>query len=170
MLVTSFRNKKKEGGFMADLCEPYVVASTSGVKARKGSGTNTDEMGFLGMGSVAHITKKSPDGKWGYVAAVSLDGDSWGETSGVWIYLDYCVKGLPTKWVVTASSSLNLRKSADANSQSLAKLPKDMSLTITTIEKKNGYTWGRVAWAKAPSDEYWMREGWVALEYCREVK
>jgi len=153
---------------MAELCEPYVVASTSGVKLREGAGTNTYELGFLGMGTVAHVTEKSKDGKWGYVAAVNLDGDSYGVTTGGWIWLDYCVKGLPTKWIVTADV-LNLRKSADANSQSLAKLPKDTGLTITTIEKKNGYTWGRVAWAKAPSDEYWMREGYVALEYCKKL-
>jgi len=154
---------------MAELCEPYVVASTSGVRARKGAGTNTDEMGFLGLGSVAHITAKSQDGKWGYVSAAVVDGDSWGESSGVWIYLDYCVKGLPTKWVVTASVGLNLRKSADANSQSLALLPKDTGLTVTTMEKKNGYTWGRVAWARKPNDEWHMREGYVALEYCKKV-
>lgn len=149
-------------------CEPYVVASTSGVKGRKGPGTNTDEMGFLGLGSVAHITEKSKDGKWGYVSAAVPDGDCWGESRGMWIYLDYCVKGLPTKWVVTASS-LNLRKKADETSPSLAKLPKDTGVTVTTMEKKGNYTWGRVAWAKAPNDEYWMREGYVALEYCKKA-
>jgi hypothetical protein len=150
-------------------CEPYVVSSTSGVKARKGPGTNTDEMGFLGLGSVAHITEKSKDGKWGYVGAAVVDGDSWGESSGVWIYLDYCVPGLPSKWVVTAGVGLHLRKKADTTSQSLALLPKDTGVTVTMIEKKNGYTWGRVAWAKKPDDEWHMREGYVALEYCKKA-
>jgi len=155
---------------MAELCEPYVVASTSGVSARQGpTGMKTDEMGFLGMGSVAHITQKSQDGKWGYVAAADLHGDSRGTTTGVWVYLGYCVKGLPTKWVVTTSSNLNLREKADASSRSLTLLPTGTELTITTIEKKNGYTWGRVAWAKQPNDEYWMREGYVALDYCKKV-
>jgi len=154
---------------MAEQCEPYVVASTSGVKLRKGAGTNTDEMGFLGMGSVAHVTEKSQDGKWGYVAAVKLDGDCWGDGDGGWIWLDYCVKGRPSKWVVTTSSNLILREKADANSKSLALLPTGTELTIGTIEKKNGYTWGRVAWAKKPTDEYFMREGYVALEYCKKV-
>ena len=155
--------------YMAELCEPYVVSSTSGVKLRKGPGTNTDELGFLGMGSVAHVTEKSKDGKWGYVSAVNLDGDCWGEGSGGWIWLDYCVKGLPSRWVVTTSSNLNLREKMDPASKSLAKLPKDTALTITTIEKKNGYTWGRVAWAQEPSEVYHMREGYVALEYCKKL-
>jgi len=154
---------------MAEQCEPYVVASTSGVKMREGASTSTYELGFLGMGSVAHVTEKSKDGKWGYVSAVKLDGDSYGVTTGGWIWLDYCVKGLPSKWVITTSSNLNLREKADATSKSLALLPTGTELTITMIEKKNGYTWGRVAWAKAPSDEYWMREGYVALEYCKKV-
>jgi len=153
---------------MAELCEPYVVASTSGVKTRKGPGTNYAQTGALGLGSVAHITKKSPDGEWGYASAAELGDGSWGTTGGIWINLEPCVKGIPTKWVVTATT-LNLRKNADENSQSMAKLPKDTKLTVTTIEKKKDYTWGFVAYAKDPSNVWYMSEGWAALEYCAKV-
>jgi len=151
--------------------EPYVIASTSGVKTRKGPGTDHAQLGALGLGSVATITKKSPDGAWGYVSAVQPGDGSWGTTSDVWITLEPCVQGTPTKWIsATGASNLNLRKNADANSAIMGKLPNNTSLTVTAIEKKGGYTWGFVAYAYSKErNEYWMSEGWVALEYCKKV-
>jgi len=149
--------------------EPWVVASTSGVSTRKGPGTGYAKLGALGLGSVATITKKSSDGKWGLVCAAQPGDGTWGTTSGVWINLEPCVPGTPTKWVVTTPSSLNLREKADVSSRSLAKLPKDTSLTVTTIEKKSDFTWGFVAFAKDPSDVWYMREGWAALDYCKKL-
>jgi len=150
--------------------EPYVVASTSGVKTRKGPGTGHTQLGALGLGSVVSITKISPDGEWGYAASAQLGDGSWGTTSGVWINLEPCVKGTPTKWVVTTSSGLNLRANADVGSTRQAVLPKDTSLTVTTIEKKGDYTWGFVAYAYSKErNEYWMSEGWVALDYCKQL-
>ena len=148
--------------------ETWVVASTSGVKVRKGAGSEAT-LGVLGLGSEITVTKtqKAGDTTWGYVSAAKAATGSWGTTTGGWVTLDPCCKGAPTKWVVTASS-LNLRKKADVNSARLAQLPKDTKVTVTTIVKQGGYTWGAVAYAKAPNDEYFMREGWVALEYCKK--
>jgi len=147
--------------------EPFVVASTSGVSTRKGPGTGYAKLGALGIGSVATVTKRQ--GQWGYVSAAQPGDGTWGTTIGVWINLEPCVPGLPTRWVVTTPSTLNLREKADAASRSLAKLPKDTKLTVTAIEKKSDYTWGFVAYAKDPSDVWYMREGWVALEYCKQL-
>jgi uncharacterized protein YgiM (DUF1202 family) len=148
---------------------PYVVASTSGVKVRGGPGTDTAWLGALGLGSVAYVSKKSADGKWGYVTSAKTTTDSWGKTSEGWIPLEFCCKGAPSKWVVTANT-LNIRKSADVNSARVGQLPKDTRVTVTSIVKSGGYTWGFAAYAKDPNDVYYMSEGWVALEYCRELK
>jgi len=154
----------------ANAGEPYIIASTSGVKTRKGPGTDYAQLGALGLGSVATITKKSPDGEWGYAAAAQLGDGSWGTTSDVWINLDPCVKGTPTKWVsATGSSNLNVRKAADVNAPIWGKLPNGTSMTVAAIEKNGDYTWGFVAYAKEPGGTYHMREGWAALEYCKKV-
>ena len=146
--------------------EPYVVATTSKVNARSGPGSDYENVGALGTGSVVYVTKKSDNGKWGYVAASRPAGEeTWGETSACWVSLSYCVAGSPSRWLTTAGS-LHLRKDADVNSCSLAKLPKGTQVTVTEMVKQGGYTWGRVAYAKDPGDEWYMREGWVALEYC----
>ena len=136
--------------------ENWVVASTSGVNVRKGAGTNHAIVGSLALGAAANVTKVSEDSQWGYVPA-----------SGGWIWLEPCCKGAPSSWVVTASS-LNLRGKADETSKSLAMLPKNTRVTVTAIAKKN-FTWGQVAYAQKPDGEWHMREGWVALDYCKKA-
>ena len=146
--------------------EPWVVSSTSGVKLRKGPGSD-EQIGALGLGATVYVTKQSEDGKWGWVASSEGGSGSWGKTSGGWINLEPCCKGIPSKWAVTASS-LNLRQKADVASKSLALLPKNTQLTVTTQKKNGDYTWGFVAYAQKPNDEWHMREGWVALEHCKK--
>ena len=152
--------------------ETWVVASTSGVKVRKTSSPDGSVLGVLGLGSVITVTKQvrnGPDDLRGYVTSAKLGEGSWGQTDGGWCTLIYCVKGTPSKWVVTASVGLNLRRKADVNSAREALLPLNTQLTVTDIVKNGDYTWGRVAYAKAPDNEYWMDMGWVALEYCKKA-
>ena len=149
--------------------ETWVVASTSGVNVRKSSDAGSSILGAFGLGSVIRVTQKVRNGDdvRGYAACAKPGAGTWGKTEG-WVTLEPCCKGTPSNWVVTASS-LNLRKSADAASKSLGLLPKNTQVTVTTIEKKESYTWGRVAYAHMPNDEWHMREGWVALEYCKKA-
>jgi len=153
--------------------ETWVVASTSGVNMRKSADASSSVLGVLGLGSVIVVSKQVRNGEdvRGYVSSAKPGEGSWGKTDGGWVNLSPCCKGSPTKWVVaTNSSNLNLRKKADVNSSIMGKLPKGTSLTVTTIEKKSDYTWGFVAYAYSKDrNEYWMREGWVALEYCKKA-
>ena len=149
--------------------ETWVVASTSGVNLRKSATTGSSVLGVLALGSTITVSKKAQGGgvSWGYVSSAKPAKGSWGKSSGGWVSLDPCMQGSPTKW--TAQNSLNLRGKADAKSSRLALLPKNTTVVVTTIVKQGGYTWGRVAYAKAPNNEYWMRMGWVALDYCKKT-
>ena len=147
----------------------WVVASTSGVNLRKTASASGKVLGALGLGSTIEVSKTSKDkwgDTWGYVESSKKATGSWGTIKGGWVNLAPCCKGTPSKWTTTAK--VNIRKSADATSKSMGLLPKNSKLTVTTIKKAGGYTWGFVAYAKDPGDIYYMREGWVALEYCKK--
>jgi SH3-like domain-containing protein len=137
---------------------PFVVASTSGVRVRSGPGTNHPQVGSVRLGAVVQITRLSSCGQWGYIPpSRPIEG---------WIFLDPLVPGNPTNWVVNVNS-LNLRQRADVNSGVIARLPRNTQVTVTDTVKRGGFTWGRVAYARMPNNEWYMRMGWVALDHCR---
>jgi len=147
--------------------ETWVVCSTSGINLRNSASTSSNVLGVFGLGSVVVISRKTQAGglTWGYVTSAMPGIGSWGKSSGGWLCLDYCMKGNPTNWV--AQSNINLRSRADVNSTRLALLPKGTMIVVTETVKKGGNTWGRVAYAKSSNNEYWMRNGWVALDHCK---
>jgi len=149
--------------------ETWVVASTSGVSVRKTADPGSGVLGALGLGSEITVTQQVRSGEdfRGYVSASKPGEGTWGKTEG-WVNLLPCCKGTPSKWVVTASS-LNVRREPDANSARINSLPTNTKVTVTTIKKGGDYTWGFVAYAKKPNNEYHMRDGWVALEHCKKA-
>jgi len=152
--------------------ETWVVASTSGVNVRKSVDPTSSILGALGLGSVIEVSKevRNGDDHRGYATCTKPGDGTWGKTEG-WVNLVPCCKGTPSKWVVaTSGSNLNIRKNADVNSSIMGKLPNGTKLTVTEIKKNGDYTWGFVAYAYSKANnEYWMREGWVALEYCKKA-
>lgn len=66
---------------------------------------------------------------------------------------------------LTGSDTLNVRKSADVNSESLGKLKKGDVVKVTALQITQDKVWGRIEYTE---DDVYVEDGWIRLDYMAE--